>query len=402
MLRYSGISSRARSPRIAIPGAFLALSALSALSVLGACGASHRGARATPETVEIPQTEVKNQFSMGFCWSYAVIGLIESNHKLRTGQDVDLSEEALGFHRIAEELYALGQRYAGTEALAPALEGASLEGWFVKIPDADARLDTFELLRKYGAVPEAAWSVKFDSRERRQAVLGAIKDAMFRYAQEKRPREITLEDIVSRVMTAPGAFQTRPPETFSTDGRTTTPQTYLREALSFDPDAYTAVTARTPAEYDRMVTVAKRALASGLAVPFTFPISFARLRTNAFSGAPGETTFRLDGHHAVLVTDFINDGGQLGAVSPETLELEVEKPASELRAFYFKNSWGENARSNEAGIRIAGSENGYYLIDRDYMRMTLDARTRVLDGKEVTGVRALGGLSVTVPRALLR
>jgi C1A family cysteine protease len=44
------------------------------------------------KTVDIPQTAVKDQNSIGFCWYYATMGLIETLMLKKTGQSVDLSE----------------------------------------------------------------------------------------------------------------------------------------------------------------------------------------------------------------------------------------------------------------------------------------------------------------------
>ncbi|NBO37867.1 hypothetical protein EBU99_04710, partial [bacterium] len=74
-----------------------------------------------------------------------------------------------------------------------------------------------------------------------------------------------------------------------------------------------------------------------------------------------------DGGHLVLVTDFINKGGSRGAVTDANLQLELMKPAADLDAFLFKNSWGVGAKTNEAGKPVGSSVDGYYRMDLSYL-----------------------------------
>jgi hypothetical protein len=56
--------------------------------------------RSEVNAVEIENTEVKDQGSIGFCWSYALIAMIEALSIQRNGpkaQQLNLSEEALGY-----------------------------------------------------------------------------------------------------------------------------------------------------------------------------------------------------------------------------------------------------------------------------------------------------------------
>ena len=59
---------------------------------------------ADTSAVETANTSIKTQGQIGFCWAYAAVAMIESRYKQRTGKDIDLSEEALGFFHYAETL----------------------------------------------------------------------------------------------------------------------------------------------------------------------------------------------------------------------------------------------------------------------------------------------------------
>src|SRR5262245_55876546 len=81
------------------------------------------------KSVEIPQTPVKSQNQVGFCWAYATTGFLESLMLKKNGQSVDLSEEAIGYYRMAEELVALSRKYTAEElATAELVEEKTFEG----------------------------------------------------------------------------------------------------------------------------------------------------------------------------------------------------------------------------------------------------------------------------------
>ena len=92
---------------------------LLAACVLSACGPTveNTNTQSKIDSVEIPQTPVENQNRIGFCWAYAAVGLIESDFKVRTGDTLQLSEEALGFYRMLEGLYFLTQNLSGQELI---------------------------------------------------------------------------------------------------------------------------------------------------------------------------------------------------------------------------------------------------------------------------------------------
>jgi hypothetical protein len=107
-------------------------------------------------------------------------------------------------------------------------------------------------------------------------------------------------------------------------------------------------------------------------VPLGFPVNFDLLKVDTFSGEGenlnrGENFFR-DGGHAVLIDDFVNEGSKQGALPLDQVIAEFLKPASALDYFVFKNSWGTDAKMNEAGVIIRGSKTGYYKIDREYLQ----------------------------------
>jgi hypothetical protein len=331
------------------------------------CGPAHKPEMSQTDSVEIPQTPVENQFQIGFCWAYATIGLIESDYKVRTGQELQLSEEALGYYRMLEGLYYLSQNLPAQEILSALLDD-TFQGWVLK---SDEVPDSFDLVRTYGIVPESAWSPKFKDPDRVERMVRAIRRSMAElvYASSN-PRAISRAQIEKLVLLAKGGWESAPPQEFAVDGEVHTPLSYLR-AVGFQPDQFESVVTSRPSDVNRVIAAAKRALVRGYSVPLGFPVNFDRLDADTFSGKEvdllnGDNFFR-DGGHAVLVDDFVNLGGRQGALPLQDLQQEFLRPASELAYLVFKNSWGIDAETNESGSLISGSSDGYYKMDKEYL-----------------------------------
>jgi len=68
----------------------------------------------------------------------------------------------------------------------------------------------------------------------------------------------------------------------------------------------------------------------------------------------------------MLIVDFVNQGGKLGA--DENLQNELDKDSDELDYFYVKNSWGTGI--NEFGKSI--ESDGFYKINLDYFIKSME------------------------------
>lgn len=339
------------------------------LAFASACGPvlAPKGTASRPDSVEIAQTPVRDQMKAGFCWAYAAVGLVESDYKMRTGKSLSLSEEALAFYRMAEGLHLLTQNLSGSE-LRDAIINGSLEGWLLKGDEGFP--DAFVLLQKYGVVPEAIWSRKFSVEGESESLGIAVKRAMLRLIAEVPASQLTVDDIIENALLAPGAWDSAPPKQFSIGSKVYTPQSYLR-ATGFNPNGYAAVSVTEPSEVDKLIAATKRALVRGVSVPLGYPVAFARLKGDTFSGknvtGDDPSNFFKEGGHAVLIKDFVNEGGKEGALPLAELTKEFLKPTRDLNYFVFKNSWGLSAKTNERGQTIRGSSTGYYKIDREYL-----------------------------------
>lgn len=331
--------------------------------------------------VDIPQTPVKNQYAIGFCWSYAALALIESNYKIRTSQDLDLSEEALGYMRMRYEMSAVAKKYRA--AAIPAdevrkwLEDKSLEGWFVRSHEASPVDDAMELIDRYGLVPESAWSLKFKSR----ADVNALKRAMIEpYIAFLNSNESISNSALDKVMTVDGAFPEAPPSKFMFERTYYTPQEFARTYLKFQSRDYKLLQAKSAADSRAIIQATKKAMAAGFSVPVSFGVSMKNLKNGFFSAKDFEIreldtnpeiipeVLSLNGNHAVIATDFVNRGGVEGEIAPSALEQEVSKSADELQYLKLKNSWGANSSTTEDGIDVNSSSDGFYRMDYAYIK----------------------------------
>lgn len=332
------------------------------------------GSLSTSSSVDLPVTPVDDQGKIGFCWAYGTLGLVESVFKSKNGVDVNLSEEALGFYRLAYHLHKLiVDAPDGGELLTNLSRGLN-EGFYTRLPESQrlaGELDALDLIQKHGVVPESAWSQKFPDAVARDGLMAALRTNALRLLAHKPRTQVTLEDVMNSVMVGSGAFESRPPTSFAWQGQTVEATAFLTDVLGFHSDAFVAVEARSEAELEMLVSVTKRSLARGFAVPIGYPINVSRLSGITF-GADGAdlnngVDFAKDGGHLVLATDFVNEGGTEGKVPPEVLAAEVAKPASALSYFRVKNSWGLGEKKDASGKILSSSSDGYYRITRDYL-----------------------------------
>lgn len=345
------------------------------------CGA--RPPLASNKSVDIGQTPVKGQGESGFCWAYATTGFFEAMLLKKTGVALDLSPEALGFYRIADELYALSQRFPADElrtgAQVRAKSFEDLEGWDLIFqpsytPGYQAP-GAFELARRHGVVPETVWSFKFTSKNKNKTLFNAVFTNFAALMQAHGQNQVTRAMILD-MLAAKDVFGSRPPTEFSLDtaisGRRDWSATdFVAEAIGFKPEAFTYMIPDAGVGYSQLATATKETLARGLDVPLGFTIygdepdagdgSFSGHRSHHGGDAK-------DNGHVVLVTDFVNNGSSPGDIGDKALAEEVAKSPAELAYVVLKNSWG--TRTHSPHLPHAG----YYTMDRAYLEILAGRR----------------------------
>ena len=330
--------------------------------------------QASVETVDIPLTPVENQGRFGICWAYGTIGLIESSYKKRTGHEINLSEEAVAFYRLAELITETIHSSKNVPDLLNKIRFGYSEGFFSRIlPEKkkQGELDALDLVKKYGLVPETVWSVKISDPAEHAQLVGDLRRKTLSYISGRKFSTVTVDDVIENILIGSGPFQSEPPRRFAWGGRNLSPQEFLRQVVGFDPDAFVAVEVDSEGELDQFVTVIKKSLAAGYSVPFGFPINVDRINGGNFTGDAVDLNdaqaFARDGGHLVLISDFVNHGGSEGAVSAAELESELARLPQELSYFKLKNSWGLGLKRDESGREISNSPDGYFRIFRSYL-----------------------------------
>jgi hypothetical protein len=91
---------------------------------------------------------------------------------------------------------------------------------------------------------------------------------------------------------------------------------------------------------------------------------------NQLNSSPGlaDSLIKINGGHAVLMTDFVNQGGVEGAIGGDLLQEEIARSPEELAYVKFKNSWGAGLTVNEFGQTVRSANDGYYRMDLGYLK----------------------------------
>lgn len=356
---------------------FITPSLMVSASLFVSCGNKPTG-QSSVTTVDIPQTPVRNQQSTGFCWAYASAGMIES-WSLKSGNTLNISEEALAFYRMAEELL-----YVSNDAVlrnkiidASVISTALINEVFVEglqggealytnsLPGKQRTLSGLEIFEKYGAWPEEAWPVKITNS---RPVIFGIAERFKVLLEETRSdnQNHTMQQLLDRVMVSPQGspgtgYVSVPPANFQNQGRATNSKAFW-QSLNFDISRFEPVAlSQDPVQFNQTIQRIKQALAGGLTVPLELPVVDSHLRGSDFKVIAGEP-FEVSGFsgHVVVITDWVNVGGRPGAVSPDELASSLNAVPELFNYFVIKNSWGTGS---ENGLSIP---RGYYSVYRDY------------------------------------
>lgn len=368
------------------------------------------------KTVSIPQSPVKNKKFIGFCWAYASVDFFESEYKrIHGGAEMILSPEALGFFRMAEGMHEIIQESATAADAIQNLSCQRLQGLSILTNTKDSWKGAFNLVQKYGLWPESVYRVKFEEESIREQTLFGIRERFEKLLSETQSKrgsfkETTIEDIIEKVMvnppgdtTAPSAFKTRPPLEFETEKGVRVKATEFSKSVIENIDEYKKIAVDTQDELNEAIRLIKTSLGMGRSVPLGLGVDrnhlFREGEKTVFSGKKShcpvgpcldqfyklkddplidpkcpkrEMTPYNQGRHDILITDFLNKGGQLGKLeSPSAMQSEIQKPATELDSFHIKNNWGVESPGQEGESSWLPSVDGYYFIDKEYLEQSI-------------------------------
>jgi hypothetical protein len=307
------------------------------------------------DTVSINQTPVKDQQGVGFCWSYAMSGMLESE-AFRDGVALDLSEEYLGFyHMFITTYYALKNKDPDMVS-----EGTGLD-------------EPIELVAAMGIVPESVFSHKFAEAGLEKALIARVKVIL---ADEAKTAELLADEdaLFQEIGAVFGARPPMPDESFAFEGKSYTPVSFAKERLGFNKDNYTVVSLSLN-RFDEAIEYVKTSLMNGYTVPIGIPVYAKTPQSGAFDlGQCKSTGCKSEGGHAMLVVDFATQGGRFGDMSAVDARAVYDKP---LTGLMVKNSWGlDNGLTQDATKPADKLSGGFYTITREYL--TPDAKDIVV------------------------
>ncbi|NBO39660.1 hypothetical protein EBU99_13870, partial [bacterium] len=251
------------------------------LLLLSACGSQNfkTNEKSSLETVAIPQTEVRDQGRLGICWAYGTSALIESELLKLNGTQVDISEEAIAFEHMAEALRAQFAKMMSSDLLDFMGRGALPEGWATRTTPELAAMyenskyvqhDALALIKLKGAVPESAWSFKIKTPAQKDQLFRAVRQNLHQALQNGFIiQNLSVEQIKDLILIGPNgnAFPSRPPTTFSWQGRTMSSLEFVKDVLKFDSDDWEAIAVKNEENLPQFIQLVKRALAEGHSVP---------------------------------------------------------------------------------------------------------------------------------------
>ena len=205
---------------------------ISAIAVLAVTAVSAQDEKPNPgapyvftEVVDVPATPVKDQASSGTCWSFAGVGLIESE-LLRTGKgEYDLSEMFIARWCY----YDKAVKYVRMHGTINFGAGGSTE-------------DVFNVWERYGLVPEEVYTgLQYGSDSHNHSEVDAALTAYIKSIINGSTLTTAWKDGINGIL---DAYFGPLPETFTYKGVEYTPKTFA-ESLGITPDDYVSFTSYT-------------------------------------------------------------------------------------------------------------------------------------------------------------
>jgi len=178
--------------------------------------------------IDLPATPVKDQFRSGTCWSFSGISFLESE-MLRIGKKpADISE-----------MFVVRNCYADKGARYVRLHGA------LNFGAGGAFHDVIYVMRNYGMMPEEAY--KGLNYGETSHVHGEVDEVLKAYLDGvvKNPNKKLSTAWKNGYQGIIDAYFGEVPQTFTVDGKSYTPQSYVKEVMGLNPDDYVQLSSYT-------------------------------------------------------------------------------------------------------------------------------------------------------------
>lgn len=349
------------------------------LAIASGCRSGQKTSDAETEAVFTANTSVKSQGQIGFCWAYAAVGMIEADFKKRTGRDIDLSEEAIGFFHFAEQLKAnMDSNLLKNETKFSIHEGNFVQGSSKSVGSKSG----FALIERWGLIPESQWTEKFSTSDETSEKMRAIKQGFYALQNKLKGKQTSVQLnqifslLTSTEFTSPAPFISQPPvDGFDNGSGKMNAVKYAQDVIGFRASDYYDVWvegAQSRPALESTLQRVKATLASGNVVGITISMPSdaewnQRIVGTRFVGRGQPYT--VAGGHVMIVTDFRNSGGTFGP--SQSVNQELAKSLDSGFQLKLKNSWGSQTGRNEFGQIV---KTGMYDMDLGYLVDTIGSK----------------------------
>ena len=184
------------------------------------------------DVINIENTPVKNQGSSGTCWSYSANSFLESE-MIRAGkQPVELSQ-----------IYTARNAYIEKGINYVRMHGA------ITLGDGGALHDVINMYRKYGALPQTAYTgLNYGTTNNKFGEMAAMNEGLLA-AVVKNPNGELSPNWVKAYTSVIDTYLGEVPQSFDYKGKKYTPQTFAKEVVGLNPDDYVEISSFTDHPY---------------------------------------------------------------------------------------------------------------------------------------------------------
>ena len=334
------------------------------------------------EQQAVTHTAIRSQGQVGFCWAYTLAGLMEGEAK-KDKINVLLSPEYLGFYHMYFQLqkhlswFGVVVRHldqnnqsAFESVTQDAYERIYVRDRFYKQGEGNDEALALNELEISGAVPQEVFNFKLGTQIKDQdfelKIKNFIKAKMlvaknldsFKTTDGNGMNETLFEALAKSLDLTPP----KPSDSFTFQGKSFTPKTFVTDYLKFDPGAFVQI-AVTPAKQQRALNLIRDTLKANDAVPIGFEVFMdpnpsgdnalkQAGKTGDFSNrfCPGGQCKQIDGGHEVLGVNWTEDS------------------KGNVTSIIIKNSWGHQGGRNDRGQETReDSESGFFILESDYL-----------------------------------